>query len=131
MPIGSVTDTIVIKTDNPKKPEVDVPVVGDVLGRVQPNPKTLNFSPHQEVPVTVTFTVDPPEGFAIRSVSTAKGLVRPYIKRATAVNGTDQYYLVVTVLKDLPKDSDGKDQIFVKTNDPEQPIVTLDVQAGK
>ncbi len=129
--IGSLNDNVVIKTDNPKKPEVDLQVLGEITGRVQVNPRSLYFAPHQDQPVTVTLsTADRPESFIVRSVSSAKGLVRPYVKRINN-NGQDQYLLIVSVLKNLPKDSDGKDQVIVNTNDSEQPKITLDVQASK
>ncbi len=127
---GSFTDNILIKTDNPKKPEVTVPVQGEIVGPVQYNPKNLSFSPHQDMPVTVTFTAQDPEKFAIRSVESLHHLVRPSIVK-TNVNGMDQYALAVYVLKNLPKDSDGKDELDVYTNDPEMPKITIDVQANK
>ncbi len=128
--IGSFTDSISIKTNNAKKPEVTVPVMGEVVGPVQYQPKTLSFAPHQDMPVTVTFTVDNPKSFAIRSVHSLKHLVRPSVVR-TNVNGVDQYALSVSVLKNIPKDSDGKDEVEVSTNDPEMSKISIDVQANK
>ncbi len=127
---GSFTDNIDIKTDNPKKPDVTVPVQGEIVGPVQYNPKNLSFSPHQEMPVTVTFSPDNPGKFAIRSVESLHHLVRASIVKSN-VNGADQYSLAVYVLKNLPKDSDGKDEVDVYTNDDEMPKITIDIQANK
>jgi hypothetical protein len=128
--IGTFTDNLTVKTNNPKKPEISVPVMGEVVGPVQFNPKTLSFAPHQEMPVTVTFTVDNPQTFSIRSVDSLHHLVRPSIIR-TANNGVDQYALAVSVIRNIPKDSDGKDEVEVYTNDPEMSKISIDVQANK
>jgi hypothetical protein len=128
--IGSFTDNIVIKTDSDKKPEVTVPVLGEITGNVQYNPKSLYFAPQQSTPVTVTFTLEKPQGFAIRKVESAKHLVRPYVVK-TSDSAGDHYYLVASVNKTIPKESDGKDQIIVYTNDAEQPAISIDVQANK
>lgn len=127
--IGSFTDNISIKTSSLKKPEVTVSVMGEVVGPVQFQPKTLSFAPHQDMPVTVTFTVDDPKKFAIRRVDSLKHLVRPSVVK-TNVNGVDQYALSVSVLKNIPKDSDGKDEVEVYTNDPEMSKISIDVQAN-
>ena len=129
-PIGSFTDSILIKTNNKKKPEVTVPVLGEIVGPVQFNPKNLNFAPHQEMPVTVMFTPDEPKKFAIRRVESEKHLVRPSIVK-TNVNGVDQYALSVSVIKNVPQTSDGKDTVNVYTNDSEMPKISIDVQAAK
>ena len=129
-PIGSFTDTITIKTSSKKKPEVSVPVLGEIVGPVQFNPKSLSFTPHQESPVTVIFTPDNPKQFAIRRVESEKHLVRPSIVKSV-VNGSDQYALSVSVLKNIPQSSDGKDEVNVYTNDPEMSKISIDVQASK
>ncbi len=130
LPIGSFTDDILVKTDDPKKPELHIPIMGEVVGRVQWNPKSLYFSAGQEQPVTISLTVNPPKGFAIRRVESAKHLCKPYIHRIPGQDGNDQYQLIVSVIKNIPKASDGKDQVLVYTNDTDQPQFTVDVQAS-
>jgi len=130
-PIGSFTDELTIKTDNPKKPEVKVSIMGEVVGRVQYNPKNISFSPHQDTPVTIQLTADPAKGFEIRGVKSNKHLARPSIRTTTSPDGNKQYSLVVSVVKEVPKDSDGKDQVIVSTNDKDQPEISIDVQANK
>ncbi len=125
--IGNFTDDIQVKTNDPKKPQIDVQVMGEIVGRIQLNNKNLFFGPHQESPSTVNITVDHPQGFAIRKVESFKHLAKPSIKKNVLPDGSDQYILSVTVVKNLPKDSDGKDQVFIYTNDPEQPKLTVDV----
>jgi hypothetical protein len=129
--IGSFTDNIDIKTDSAKKPDVTVPVLGEVTGKVQFNPKSLYFAPQQSSPITITFTADEPQNFAIRKVESANHLVRPYITKTMGPNGFDQYSLVVSVNKNIPKESDGKDEVVIYTNDDEQPKISIDVQASK
>jgi hypothetical protein len=128
--IGTFTDNIVIKTDFEKKPEVTVPVLGEVTGKIQFNPKSLYFAPQQTAPVTISFTADNPQSFAIRRVESTKHLCRPFVSKTSDVSG-DHYYLVVSVNKNIPKESDGKDQVMVYTNDSEQPTIPIDVQANK
>ncbi len=127
LPIGKFTDDIQVKTDDPKKPQIDVQVMGEIVGRIQISNNNLFFGPHQETPSTVNFTVDHPKGFAIWKVESAKHLAKPSIKRTVSADGTDQYVLTVLAVKNLPKNSDGKDQVFIYTNDPEQPKLTVDV----
>lgn len=129
--IGPFTDDILVKTDNAKKPEVHIQVLGEVTGRVQYNPKNFNFAPNQQAPVTVQFNVDPPKGFEVRGVESVKHLTRPYIQKTRGMNGMDLYSLVVSVVKNLPKDSDGKDQVIVTTNDADQGKIVFEVQAQK
>ncbi|HVZ80360.1 MAG TPA: DUF1573 domain-containing protein [bacterium] len=129
--IGGFTDEILVKTDSPKKPELTISVLGEIRGNVQFNPKTLYFSPHQDVPVTVTFQADNPNGFAIRSVKSANHLTRPHVVKTTGPDGKDQYSVVVSCISDLPKDSDGKDQVLVTTNDPEMTQISIDAQVNK
>lgn len=130
LPIGNFNDNILIKTNDPKKPDANVPVMGEIVGPVQYNPKSLNFAPHQEMPVTITFTATDPGKFVVRSVESLHHLVRPSIVKTT-VNGMDQYALAVSVVKNVPKDSDGKDEVDVYTNNAEMPKITIDVQANK
>ena len=128
--IGSFSDTINLKTNDPKKTDISVSVTGEVTGKVRWDRKNLYFQPNQQEPVTVTFTADDPGKFAIRHVESAKHLVRPSIIKSRT-GGADQYSLVATVVKNIPKDSDGKDQILVYTNDDELSKISIDVQAGK
>lgn len=129
--IGGFTDEILVKTDSVKKPEVTISVLGEVRGNVQFNPKTLYFSPHQDIPVTISFQSETPKSFVIRSVESLKHLTRPHVFKTTGPDGVDQYSVAVNCIKDLPKDSDGKDQIVVITNDPEMGRIIIDAQVNK
>jgi hypothetical protein len=129
--IGSFTDEIQVKTDNAKKPDLTVAVLGEVRGNVQYNPKSLFFSPHQDIPVTITFQSDTPKNFQIRNVSSAKFLTKPHVVKTTGSDGVDQFSVVVSCVRDLPKDSDGKDQVLVTTNDPEMTHISIEAQLNK
>jgi hypothetical protein len=130
-PFGNFSDELTLTTNYKKKKEIKVPVMGEVMGKVQYYPRTLSFAPRQDAPVTVNFTADSPELFAVRSVETKNHLVRPYIKKILTANGGNQYMLIASVIKDIPKESDGKDTIIVHTNDEEQPEISIEVQASK
>lgn len=129
-PIGTFTDEITVKTDNAKKPEIKIPILGEIVGRIQYNPKQCNFQPHQDTPVNVTFNVENPKTFVIRRVETEKHLVRAYVQK-TQNYGGDQYSVVIKPIGNIPADSDGKDKVTVWTNDDEQQSVTIDVQVSK
>ena len=72
----------------------------------------------------------PPKGFALRNVSSVKHLCRPSIKATNNPDGTVGYQLSILPVKNIPKDSDGKDQVVVTTNDPETPEFKVDVQCS-
>ncbi len=129
-PIGSISDNVVVKTDDLKKPEIEIQVMGEVVGRVQWSPKNVYFAPRQEQPVFVNITANPPQGFAVRSVSTEKHLCRPSIKSVNNPDGTVSYQLSILPVKSIPKDSDGKDEVVVNTNDNEMPTFKVDVQTS-
>jgi hypothetical protein len=131
-PITTINDEINVKTDNEKKPVVKAIVAGEVVGRVQCNPRSLTFNQGQDYPNTVIFNVsENPREFAIRRVTTKNKFVRPYIKKVPGSNGIDQYTMIVNVVKKVPQESDGKDVISVYTNDPEQPKIDIDVMVWK
>jgi hypothetical protein len=109
---------------------MDIQVTGEVVGRVQYNPKTVFFSANQEQPIFVSVSANPPQGFAVRSVSSVKHLCRPSIKTNKNPDGTLGYQLSIQAVKNIPKDSDGKDQVVVTTNDPEMSEFKVDVQTS-
>jgi hypothetical protein len=129
-PIGNISDSIAVLTNDLKKPEIDIQVMGEVVGRVQWNPKNVYFGPKQEQPVFVSITANPPQGFAVRSVSSIKHLCRPSIKTTNNADGTVNYQLSIVPIKNIPKDSDGKDQVLVTTNDSEMQEFKVDVQTS-
>jgi hypothetical protein len=131
LPIGEFSDSIDVKTDNPKKPDFQIPVQGEVVGRVQFSPKTLYFGARQIQPSYVQFTVNPPQGFAIRSVSSLKHLIRPDVKRMTGPDGVDNYSIELYCVQNLPSSSDGQDELDVTTNDAEQPVIKIPVTLAR
>jgi len=130
-PIGPLNEEILIKTDHPKKPEIKVPLVGEVEGRVVLEPKSIYLQARQEVPMVVRLRVNDPKGFAIRSVRSEKHLVRPSIKKTTGPDGIDQFEMSVVTIKNVPAESDGKDRILISTNDQDQAEIAVDVTVGK
>ena len=128
--IGSFTDEVTVKTDSPKKPEIKIPILGEVVGKVQYNPKQAYFQPHQDTPITVNFNPEDPKTFVIRRVDSEKHLVRAYVQKTASYNG-DQYSVIIKPVGNLPADSDGKDKVTVWTNNDEQPQVSIDIQINK
>jgi hypothetical protein len=126
-PIGNFTDTVIVQTDNKKKPQIEIPVTGEIIGKFQYNPRNVNISAHQTSPLYITFTAQDPKGFVIRKVESAKRLVRASVKKASLGNGVDQWQVAISPPNELPQGSDGKDQVLVETNDLEQPQVSIDV----
>jgi hypothetical protein len=129
--IGNFTDTIQVMTNNKKRPEIDIDVWGEVVGKFTFAPKSIFFSQHQTNNMTVSFTAQDAKNFVIRKVESVHHLARPSVKKVNYGNGVEQYQVIVDPPKSLAKDSDGKDTILVTTNDPEQPQVSIDVQVSK
>ena len=64
----------------PQETPIGYPGHGGGRGPGSVEPQERYFGPNQEQPVFVNITANPPQGFAVRSVSTAKHLCRPSIK---------------------------------------------------
>ena len=131
LPIGEFSDNIEIKTDDLKKPSLEIPVQGEVVGRVQYSPKTVYFGAKQLQPSYVQFTVASPQGFSIRSVSSLKHLIRPDVKKITSPDGTDSFSIEIYCVQNLPANSDGEDELDVTTNDTEQPMIKIPVTLAR
>lgn len=129
-PIGAITDDLMVKTTSAKNPRLDIQVLGEVVGRVQWSPKSVYFGANQELPVFVNITANPPQGFAMKRVSSVKHLCRPFLKTVTNQDGSMGYQLGIVAARNIPKDSDGKDQVVAITNDPETPEFKVDVQTS-
>jgi len=129
--IGNFADTIKVQTSSKKKPELDIDVWGEVVGKFTYSPQTIYFAPHQNNPITVSFTAQDTQHFTIRKVESVHHLARPAVKKVNFGNGVEQYQVVIDPPKSLSADSDGKDSILVTTNDLEQPQVAIDVQVSK
>ncbi|HXL73921.1 MAG TPA: DUF1573 domain-containing protein, partial [bacterium] len=130
-PIGNFTDTIKVQTNYKKKPELDIDVLGEVIGKFTYSPHSVYFTPHQNNPVTVSFTAQDTQHFTIRKVESVHYLARPEMKKINFGSGVEQYQVIIYPPKNVPANSDGKDSILVTTNDLEQPQVTIDVQVAK
>lgn len=129
--IGEISDEIVLLTDHPRKPEVRIPVNGEVVGRIQAFPKTV-FMGDLGQPQTVNLYVDPPDGFAIRNVSTEKGLVKPWVRALPRPGGQKQYNLVVSGPNPgRLAPGEFNDVIVLKTNEPKQREVRVGVKGNK
>ena len=130
-PIGTFTDSIKVLTSSKKRPEIDVDVMVDVVGKFTYQPKSVNFSQNQTSPSMVSFNAQNTKDFVIRKVESEKHLVRPYVKKVNYGGGVEQYTLMIAPPKHVPANSDGKDTITITTNDVEQPKVTVDVRVSK
>jgi hypothetical protein len=130
-PFGPFTDTLKVQTNSKKKPEVDIDVWGEVVGKFTYQPHSINFAPKQTNSITIPFTAQDAKKFVIRNVESVNHLVRPSVKKVDFGNGVWQYQVVIDPPKSLPAKSDGKDTIKVTTNDLEQPLITIDVQVQK
>ncbi len=129
--IGDIADEVVLKTNDVKKPEIVVPVQGEVLGRVQVIPKQVYMGAMTQ-PITLSILADPADGFAVRSVSTEKRLAKPWVQKQRTPDGRDQYQLVVSPpnIKNLPV-GEYKDVLHLYTNDAEQSDIAVPVTGQK
>jgi hypothetical protein len=131
MPIGKFTDEIDVKTDNGKKPDVVIPVQGEVVCRVQYEPKTLSFPLPLKTPMVIQFWATPPVDFAVNSASAVNHLVTPVVKKTVGANGTTNYTVEVTSVDALPEGSAGVDEVDITTTDPDQPNIAVPVTIVK
>jgi len=131
MPIGEIADEISLKTNDLKKPEVKIPVNGEVVGRVQAFPKTIFMNDLNQAQ-TISLSADPPEGFAIRNVSTEKKLVKPWVRMVPQPNGSKQYSVVVSPPnpKSLPP-GEFTDTVILTTNDSKQKELKVPVKGNR
>jgi hypothetical protein len=131
LPIGEIADEITLKTNDLKKPEIKIPVNGEVIGRVQLFPKSV-FMGDLTQAQTITVSVDPPDGFAIRNVSTEKGLVKPWVRSVPQPNGSVQYSVVVSP-PNVKRLAPGEftDTIILKTNESKQREIKVPVKGNK
>jgi hypothetical protein len=130
-PIGSFSDTIKVQTSYKKKPELDIDVAGEVVGKFVYSPHSVSFGTRQDNALTVSFTPQDPQNFTIRKVESLHHLARPEMKKFNYGGGVEQYQVLVYPPKNIPANSDGTDKIVVTTNDVEQGSVTIDVQVAK
>lgn len=130
-PIGSFSDSIKVQTSYKKKPELDIDVSGEVVGKFVYSPHSVSFGIHQDNALTVSFTPQDPQHFTIRKVESLHHLARPEMKKFNYGGGVEQYQVLIYPPKNVSANSDGKDTILVTTNDVEQPQVMIDVQVAK
>lgn len=123
---GPIDDEIIVQTTYAKKPEIRIPVRGEVIGRVQVFPREIQFGTSLDQPVTLQVFADPSIGFHIRRVDTENGNIRPWVVKQPQPNGTVIYGVVVKPKKTL---SPGpyEDTVILYTNDDEQPEVRVKV----
>lgn len=130
-PIGNFTDTLKVQTNDKEKPELDIDVLGEVVGKFTYSPHSVSFGPYQNTPIGISFTPKDPQHFTIQKVESTHHLVRPEIKKLNYAGGVTQYQVLIYPPQNVPTNSDGKDAILVTTNDLDQPQVTINVQAAK
>ncbi len=128
--IGSIFDEIICKTDSAKKPEIKIPVNGEVIGRVQVFPKNAYLNGKGGDTTTLTVVADPPEGFSVRRVKMAKGTVKPWVKKKRTPDGKTQWQIDLSIPKSLP-DGPIEDELSIYTSDSEQPEIKVPVRGNK
>jgi hypothetical protein len=65
LPIGKFSDEIILQTNDLKKPEIHIPVSGEVYGRIQTFPDEVQLSDRYSRSVTLRVVADPAKDFRI------------------------------------------------------------------
>jgi hypothetical protein len=129
-PIGMIGDEIVLATSSRKSPEVRIPVVGEVLGRVQVFPRMVYLNGVTGNTVSLQVVAIPAEGFKVLKAKAAKGQVNTRVRKAKTADGKDKWWVDVSIPW-LQRLGPLVDEVTISTNDPEQPAVTIPVSGEK
>ncbi len=127
MAVGRFREQVVFKTDNTSVPALNVNVMGEVTGTITVNPLQLplgTLTPGSTVRKTIQLQ-SAAEAFTFNVVevsSTVEGMTTELI---TVTPGKE--YQVVVSLPEGSKQSIIRGQIVIKTDDPDQGIITVRV----
>ena len=127
MQVGRFRERVVFKTDNTSVPSLNVYVMGEVTGTIKVTPKHLplgTITPGSTVRKTIQLQ-SAAEAFTFNVVevsSTVEGMATELI---TVTPGKE--YQVVVSLPEGSKQSIVRGQIVIKTDDPDQGIITVRV----
>ena len=127
MPVGRFRERVVLNTDNTSVPSLNVYVMGEVAGTINVSPKHLalgTITPGSTVRKTIQLQ-SAAEAFTFNVVevsSTVEGMATELI---TVTPGKE--YQVVASLPEGSKQSIIRGQIVIKTDDPDQGIITVRV----
>jgi hypothetical protein len=132
---GRVTAQVTVRTNNPKSPQVVIPVSADVTARIQANPQIVDFGQVSlKMPDTVPqsfytkgFSLRSQEkGFMVRDVKSTLAFVKPEVKPPSR-DGLP-YRINVTLLKEKIKKGKIEGSIVVATNDKQFSEVRIPVR---
>lgn len=129
-PIGDIDDEIVCKTDSVKKPEIRIPVKGEVVGRVQVFPKQVYLAGTSGDKTQLNVVADPPDGFAVRRVKMAKGQVKPWLVKKRQPDGKTQFQIEISIARSTVE-GPIEDELTVYTNDREQSQIKVPIRGTK
>lgn len=126
-PVGRFGDHIMVHTDRPTpNPVIKVPVWAGIFGPISFFPNRLvvqRNEPGQSV--TATLYSSGKSRFKIRSVHTPKG----YTSEITEAKEGEKYFVKVTLQEPVINSADL--EITIKTDNPEQPVITIPLQTKK
>jgi hypothetical protein len=127
IPVGRFRERVVLKTDNTSVPELIVYVMGEVTGTINVSPKHLplgTITPGSTVRKTIQLQ-SAAEAFTFNVLevsSTVEGMSTELI---TVTPGKE--YQVIVSLPEGSKQTIIRGQIVIKTDDPDQRIITVRV----
>jgi len=129
-PIGTINDEIILATSSKNKPEVRIPVIGEIVGRVQVYPKQAYLNGPTGQSTLLQVTADPAEGFKVRNAKTTKHKVNAKVKKSATPEGKTTWQVEISVPW-LSKEGPIEDEVVITTNDPEQPTFKIPVNGSK
>jgi len=126
--IGKFNDEIIIKTNSEKRPEITIPLSGEIVGRIQVFPKQIHLDNQNHRSMTLRVRTDL-KGFGIEKITSSHSTFKVEKKEMRLPNNQIGVYIQVSL-----KDSFGdltEDEMTVWTNDKDQPKIVVPVKITK
>jgi hypothetical protein len=128
LPIGNFQEKLVILTDNPEHPKLEVALRGKVAGPVKviPDAVALGVVKADQLPVrTVRVYSTSKSDFAITAVESSNPMLSYELNRE---DGSNRYEINVK-LTQLPPTGAFSEKLTIKTNDPSDAVIIVPVYA--
>lgn len=130
LPLGKLSETLIVYTDSTKYPQVSVRVYGEIIGNISVSPEKVDFGFFEKdsVPVKqITIAMEKPgDQFVINGIEDASGILGHDL--ATIAEGS-KYKLSVNVLPGFDKTMINT-SIFILTNYPGEEKIKVNVLGG-
>ncbi len=127
-PVGKFAEVITLHTSRKKRPRIDVPVAGNVLGRISVTPQMLSMGALKKGETAARkLNVADKDGADLRIFAVDAGV--PFISSEVAeVDGGAGFEISFTAAPNAPAGG-MNGMITIQTDDPDQPIIKIPFHA--